>query len=458
MTVPSTLGGHPPLRTRVAAATSSLHVRNYRLYFFGQSVSVAGTFMQTLALSFLALELTGSGTALGIVAGVRLLPFVLLGPLGGVIADRYDKRKLLYLTQSASAAGALAFAALAALNLMTFPLLIVLSLALGCLTVFDNPARQSLIADLVPRETLANAVVLNSVSLNVARVLGSVIGGAVVALVGIPLCFVINAASFVAVIVSLARMRTDELLVPARAPRARGQVREGLRYAAHTPELLFPLLMLTVTGILAYEFPITLPLLATGAFGGNAATYGVMAAVMAGGAIVGGLVAAARTTPRHSRSLAITAIGWGAAILGTGLAPTLPLALVALAFVGYGSITFNSTAKTTLQLAARPEMRGRVMALWALAWGGSTVVGGPLVGFIAQELGSRWGLIAGGAPTIVLGLILYPLLRRRDAQTGAHTQAHTQAVAHPDARPDTQPDAQPGAQPQPGHPSPGAQA
>jgi MFS family permease len=395
--------------------SAALRVRNYRLYFFGQSVSVAGSFMQTLALSFLALQLTGSGVALGLVAAARLLPFLLLGPIGGVVADRYDKRRLLYVTQSSSAVGALLLAILVALNVMTYPTLVVISLVLGCLTVLDNPARQALIADLVPRETLANAVILNSVSLNAARVLGSVIGGALVAWVGIPLCLGINAVTFVAVIVSLARMRSAEMIPAVRASRARGQVREGLRYAAHTPELLFPLVMLTVTGILAYEFPISLPLLAVGAFHGTAATYGIMAAVMAAGAIIGGLVSASHTAPRQSTSLAITAIGWGVAILATGIAPTLPVALVALAFVGYGSITFNATAKTILQLAARPEMRGRIMALWALAWGGSTVIGGPLVGWVAAQFGSRWGLIIGGAPTILLGLILLPVLRHRDS-------------------------------------------
>lgn len=370
--------------------------------------------MQTLALSFLTLQLTRSGAALGIVAGVRVLPFVLLGPMGGVIADRYNKRRLLYVTQSASAAGAIVFGVLAALGAVSYPILIILSLVLGCLTVLDNPARQSLIADLVPRETLANAVVLNSVSLNVARVLGSVIGGALVATVGIPVCFLVNAASFIAVLISLARMHAEDMLPAVQAPRTRGQVREGLRYALRTPGLRLPLLMLTITGIFAYEFPTTLPLLATGAFHGTAATYGVMAGVMAGGAVVGGLYAASRTNRGHATSLAITAIGWGIAILVTGIAPNLPIALVALAFVGYGTITFNSTAKTTLQLASRPEMRGRVMALWALAWGGSTVIGAPLVGWIAEDFGSRWGLIAGGAPTLVLGLILSPHVRHRD--------------------------------------------
>ncbi|CAN5126891.1 MFS transporter [soil metagenome] len=401
------------MRERVVAAGSSLRVRNYRLYFVGQSVSVAGSFMQTLAIAFLTLQLTGSGADLGIAAAARLLPFLLLGPIGGLIADRYDKRRLLLLTQTSSVVGSLSFAVLALTGAITYPLVLILSLVLGCLTVVDNPARQSLIADLVGRETLANAVILNSISLNVARVLGSVVGGTLVAVIGTPACFFINAASFGAVILSLAMMRTAEMSVPARAERARGQIREGFRYAIHTPELAAPLLMLTVTGILAYEFPTTLPLLATGAFRGTAVTYGLMAAVMAAGAIVGGLIAASRISRPHPRTLAITCIGWGAGILLVGLAPNLLTACIALLFVGYGSITFNSTAKTTLQLASRPEFRGRVMALWAIAWGGGSVIGAPVVGWVAEVFGSRWGLIIGGAPTIALGIIMLPYLSRR---------------------------------------------
>lgn len=413
-------------RSRLAAAGASLHVRNYRLYFVGQSISVAGGFMQTLAVAFLTLELTGSGSDLGITAAVRLVPFVLLGPIGGVVADRVDKRRLLLFTQSASALGSVAFAVVTAAGAMTYPLLLALNLALGCCTVLDNPARQALIPELVDRSALANAVVLNSVSLNVARVLGSVVGGTLVAVVGAPVCFLLNAASFVAVIAGLARMRSSEMIRTPPAPRARGQVREGFRYAFRTPELAVPLLMLTVTGILAYEFPVTLPLLAVGAFHGDAATYGLMAAVMAGGAILGGLVAAGRRSARSRRALALVCIGWGAAILAAGLAPDVLTACIALAFVGYGSITFNSTAKTTLQLASRPELRGRVMSLWALAWGGSSVVGAPLVGWLAETFGSRWGLIAGGAPTIALGLVMLPLLSRDGG--GAGSAPHSSAT------------------------------
>jgi MFS family permease len=413
-----------PSRRSIAPA---LGVRNYRLYLWGQTISVAGTWMQSLALAFLVLHLSGSGTDLGVVAAVRLLPFVALGPMGGVIADRANKRRLLYVTQSASALVAVAFAVLCATGTATIVLVMVLSFAAGCLTVFDNPARQSLIGDLVGREQLANAVTLASVSVNLARVIGAAIGGTLVADIGLTSAFVVNAVSFAAVLISLALMRPAEMHTAPRVARARGQVRAGLSYARRTPALFLPLVMLTITGTLAYEFPVTLPLVARGAFGGGAGTYGVMAGVMAVGAVAGGLVAATRGGVRRASGLALAAIGWGVAILAAALAPSLPLEFAALFFVGYGSITFNSYAKTTLQLAAAPEMRGRVMALWALAWGGTTVIGGPLVGWIAGEFGSRWSLLVGAVPTIVLGLLMLPALRRIDQTTVA---TRTSAATH----------------------------
>lgn len=412
---------------------SSLSVRNYRLYFWGYAVSVAGTWMQSLALAFLVLQLTGSGSDLGLATAARFLPFVVLGPFGGLIADRYDKRKLLYLTQSASAFVAVLFALLTALDVINVALVIVLSLALGMLTVFDNPARQSLIGELVPREQLANAVTLNSVSVNLARVFGSAAGGALVAAVGVTTCFALNALSFAAVIVSLALMRTAEVNAAQRPPRSKGQIRDGLRYTRRTPALLLPLLMLTVTGMMAYEFPVTLPLVARGAFHGGAGTYGAMATVMAVGAVVGGLVIAGHGN-RRAASLSWAGIGWGVAILAAAVAPNLAWELVALPFVGYGAITFNSLSKTAMQLAADPSMRGRVMALWAMAWGGTTVIGGPLVGWIAEQFGSRWSLVAGGVPTLALGLMMWPALRRIDVGAAARAEAKADPGTEPTAQ------------------------
>ncbi|WP_415853735.1 MFS transporter [Sinomonas sp. G460-2] len=401
------------VRGSIAATGSSLRVRNFRLYAVGQSVSVAGNFMQTLAIAFLTLDLTGSGSALGLAVGVRLLPYLVAGPISGVIADRHDKRRMLLFTQSACAACSALFGVLALTGLMTYPLLLGLSFILGCLTVFDNPARQSLISELVDDSDLSNAIVLSSVLINLARVLGSGAAGALVAVIGIPACFFCNAASFGSVILSLVMMRPSEMFPSERVPRAAGQVREGLRYALTTRDLAITLLMIVVTGTVAWEFPTTLPLLAIGAFGGDAATYSALVTAMSVGSIVGGVVAAGRRAASSLVVLSLTTVAWGATMIFAALAPTLVLALVALALVGFASIAFNSGAKATLQLTSRRDMRGRVMALWAMCWGGSAVIGAPLVGWIAQELGSRWGLLAGGIPTVVLGLVLLPILRRR---------------------------------------------
>ncbi|MCA1222820.1 MFS transporter [Streptomyces sp. 8L] len=402
---------------------SSLSVRNYRLYFWGYSVSVVGTWMQTLALALLVLRLSGSGSDLGLATGARFLPLVMLGPAAGLVADRYDKRRLLYVTQSSSAGIAVLFAVLTGLGAINVPTVIALSLALGMLTVFDNPARQSLIPELVPRERLTNAVTLNSVSVNMARVLGSAVGGALVAAVGLTACFALNAVSFLAVIASLAMMRKAEMTAVDRPPRQKGQIREGLRYVRGTPALLLPLVMLTVTGMLAYEFPVTLPLVARGALHGGAGTYGAMAAMMALGAVVGGLSLAGRSDGQRSGTLAVASVGWGVAILAAAVAPSLGWELAVLPFVGYGAIAFNSLSKTAMQLASVPSMRGRVMALWSMAWGGTTVLGGPLVGWVGQEFGSRWSLVAGGAPSVLLGLLMLPALRRSDRAPRAGNDA-----------------------------------
>ena len=392
---------------------SSLRQRNYRLFFFGQLVSVAGTWMQTVAQSFVVLDLTHSGTQLGLTTAVRFLPMFLFGPLGGVFADRMDKRRVLYLTQTLAGLLAAAFAVLVGTGSIRPWTVYLLALALGFVNVFDNPARQAFISEMVTAEDLPNAVTLNSVAMNMARVFGAALGGVIAAALGLALCFGINALSFGAVLISLAAMRGSELFPAARLPRRKRQVREGLRYVRSTPELLIPLVMIAVIGTLAWEFQVSLPLMANKVFGGGAAAYGVMASVMGVGAVVGGLISAARPRPR-ARALCLAAIGWGIAILAAAAAPSLPLELAALVFVGYGSITFNSLAKTTLQLAAEPIMRGRVMALWALAWLGSTPIGGPIVGWVGQDVGARWSLVIGGLPTLLCGILALPALGRID--------------------------------------------
>jgi MFS family permease len=381
---------------------SSLHQRNYRLFFFGQLISVAGTWMQTVAQSFLVLDLTHSGTQLGLTTAARFLPIFLFGPAGGLIADRVDKQRVLYITQSLAGLLAAVFSILIATHSIHLWTVYLLAVALGFVNVFDNPARQSFISEMVSVQDLPNAVTLNSVSVNMARVFGAAAGGLIAAAIGLSLCFAGNALSFVAVLVSLAAMRKSELFPSRRVARERRQIRQGLSYVRSTPELLIPLIMIAVIGTLAWEFQVSLPLLASKTFHAGAATYGVMAAFMGAGAVVGGLISAARPRPG---------------------APTLPLELATLLFVGYGSITFNSYAKTTLQLVAKPTMRGRVMALWGLAWLGSTPIGGPIVGWAGQVAGARWALVIGGLPTLVCGLVALPALTRIDRRRPADDQA-----------------------------------
>jgi MFS family permease len=399
---------------------SSLRQRNYRLFFFGQLVSIAGTWMQTVAQSFVVLDLTHSGTQLGLTTAARFLPMFVFGPLGGVFADRMDRRRVLYVTQALSGLLAGVFAVTVGTHSIRLWIVYLLALALGFVNVIDNPARQSFISEMVSTRDLPNAVTLNSVAANMARVFGAALGGVIAAAIGLALCFTVNALSFGAVLVSLAAMRSSELFPAERVSRQKKQVRQGLRYVRNTPELLIPLLMIAVVGTLAWEFQVSLPLMASTVFHGGAGSYGVMASVMGGGAVIGGLISAARARPR-ARALCLAAIGWGIAILAAAVAPSFALELAALVFVGYGSITFNSLAKTTLQLAAKPEMRGRVMALWALAWMGSTPIGGPIVGWTGQAIGARWALVIGGVATLACGVLVLPALTRIDRRPAPDT-------------------------------------
>jgi MFS family permease len=397
---------------------SSLRQRNYRLYFFGQLVSVAGTWMQTVAQSFLVLDLTHSGSQLGLTTAARFLPMFLFGPAGGLFADRMDKRRVLLVTQTLSGLLAAAFAILLATHDMRLWVIYLLAIALGFVNVFDNPARQSFISEMVTGRDLANAVTLNSVAMNMARVFGAAAGGVIAAALGLTLCFTCNALSFGAVLLSLVAMRKSELFPAKRIARQKRQIRQGLSYVRSTPELLIPLIMIAVIGTLAWEFQVSLPLMASKVFHGGPSAYGLMASVMGVGAVAGGLISAARPRPR-TRALCLAAIGWGIAILAAAAAPNMPVELATMVFVGYGSITFNSFAKTTLQLAAKPEMRGRVMALWGLAWLGSTPIGGPIVGWVGQAAGARWSLVIGGLPTVIIGIVALPALTRIDHRRAA---------------------------------------
>ncbi len=380
----------------------SLRVRNFRLYMTGQCVSIAGSWMQNVAVGWLVLDLTGSGSTLGLVIAARFLPVLLFGPWGGLVADRSDKRRLLRVTAAAQAIIAGALGLLAAAHLIQVWSLAAFVLAAGVVDVFDNPARQAFVNNLVGADRLPNAIALNSVVVNAARIVGPAVAGILIATVGVGSCFLANAVSYGAVIVSLQLIRVGELVPSAVEIRAAGQIRAGLRYVWHTPDLLVPLILVAVSGAFAWEFQVTLPLLTTQTFGGDASTYGAALAAMAVGSIVGGFLAARRRSVRTS-TVAASAVLWGAIIVAAAAAPTLPLAFVLLACVGSGTVTFNSVSKTHLQTVSAEQMRGRVMSLWAIGWQGSTVIGAPVVGLIGQQWGARYALGFGGVATLLAG-------------------------------------------------------
>jgi predicted MFS family arabinose efflux permease len=255
---------------------------------------------------------------------------------------------------------------------------------------------------------LTNAIALNSVVMNSAKMIGPALGGAVIAVVGVTPCFFVDALSFVAVIVSLVLMRADEIYAAERETRAKGQIRAGLRYIVRTPVLCYPLLMVVVTGVLTWEFPVTLPLITTTTFHGGASAYGAAMAFMGIGAVCGGLVATRRRQLTVG-SLAGSAVLWGAVIIAASAAPALPTEFAVLLFVGSGSITFNSSAKTLLQMEAAPQMRGRVMSLWSVAWQGGTVVGGPVVGAVGEVFGPRYSLLLSGLAALGIGAFVLAL-------------------------------------------------
>ncbi len=396
---------------------SSLANPNYRLYFSGQAVSMIGTWMQRVAQSWLVLELTGSGTALGVVVAMQTLPVLLLGPYGGVVADRIDKRKLMIGLQSMMGILALALGLLTVTGVINIWMVYGLALLLGLNTCFENPARQSFILELVGAEHIRNAVSLNSVLVNVARAVGPAVAGLVIAAGGLGICFLVNAVSFIPVVASLMRLDVSALQPSEPAIRAKGQLREGLSYVWRTPELRAPLLMMALVGCLAYEFTVVLPIVAKQTFNGGAQTYGFMTAAMGIGAVVGGLFVAARGST-GLRSLITSAGVFGIAILAAALAPSLWVEMIALAFVGAASIGFMARGNSTLQLEAAPKMRGRVMALWAVAFLGSTPIGGPIAGAITEQFGGRAGLILGAASCFV-AVGLGELIIRR----GAHARS-----------------------------------
>jgi MFS family permease len=389
---------------------SSLSNPNYRKYFFGQTTSLIGTWMQTTAQSWLVFTLTHSATDIGFVVALQTLPVLLFGPYGGVIADRVNKRRLMIGLQTLMGLQAATLAILSILHIVTYLDVCLLAVVLGFNNSFENPSRQAFVLEMVGADHLRNAVSLNATMNNVARAVGPAIAGLLIAAVGEGWCFALNAVSFIAVVASLMAMDRTTLNPSTPMVRAKGQLREGFRYVARTPKLMFPLIMMGLVGMLAYEFQVTLPVVAGTVFHGSSAIYGVLLAAMGAGAVIGGLWTAARGKT-GIRSLSRAALVFGVCMMFAVLAPALAIELIAMAFVGFASVSFLSMANSTLQLSTDPQMRGRVMALWAVAFMGSTPIGGPLIGWITSTAGARVGLGVGAGSCFVAGIIGWLAIR-----------------------------------------------
>ncbi|MPQ96428.1 MFS transporter [Modestobacter sp. I12A-02628] len=416
-------------RVLVHQTFAALDNPNYRRYTAGQCVSLIGTWMQTVAQSWLVLQLSGSATAVGLVVALQTLPVLVLGPYGGVVADRVDKRRLMIALQATMGVLALVLAVLTLSGAVTLWQVYLLAFLLGANNTFENPARQAFILEMVGPEHLRNAVSLNSVIVNVARAVGPAVAGIVIAAGGTGICFGVNAVSFAAVVLSLALLDTSTLTPSVPAARAKGQLREGFAYVRRTREIAVPLLMMALVGCLAYEFQVTLPVFAEDTFGGGSQAYGYMTGAMGVGAVVGGLVVAARGRT-GIRTLVALAAAFGVVMAAAALAPTLELALLAMAAVGAVSVGFLSTGNSTLQLSADPQMRGRVMALWAVAFLGSTPIGGPLAGWVSDAFGGRAGLLLGAVACLVAAALGALAVRRPGgAAEGAGAAADTRAAA-----------------------------
>jgi len=393
----------------------ALKVFNYRLWVTGALVSNIGTWMQRVAQDWLVLTIltNNSGTAAGITTGLQFLPIVFLGPFAGLLGDRVNKRKLLLCTQMAMGLCALLLGLLVVTHTVELWHVYVIAFLLGVASAFDAPSRQAFVSEVVSKEDVPNAVALNSASFNLARLAGPGIAGVVIALFGTGPAFLINAASFVAVIFSLWRMRVSELQPVARVPRGKGQIREGFAYIRHRPDLMMIMVLVFMVGTFGMNFQITNALMATTVFHLGPGEYGLLGSVMAIGTLAAALMAARR---KNMRMLYIVggALAFGGTVAIAAFMPSFALYAVALVPVGLAALTLMNACNTTVQLNTDAAMRGRVLAVYMVVLQGGTPIGAPLVGWIATEFGARWSLGIGAVVAIASALVALVMMNRRN--------------------------------------------
>ncbi|MFF4902461.1 MFS transporter [Streptomyces sp. NPDC001068] len=418
---------HPPVKHALA-------VRNFRRYLLAQLVSNIGTWMQRAAQDLLVLHTTGdSGAAVGTVTALQFLPQTLLGLSGGVLADRYPKRRTLLLTQTAMAAQSLLLGLLTMTGAVNLPSLYALALALGTATAVDGPARNAFVCELVSRERMAGAVSLNAAQFNVARAIGPALAGLTIASLGTGPVFLLNAVSYLAVLHGLLTIRTDAPDAPdalARARPGRTRAREALRHIATTPELLLPISLVALVGTFGLNFQVTVSLVAITVFHTGAAGFGYLSAAYALGSLFGAICWAGHGKPPTGRRLISATIGFGALEVAQGLMPGYVSFLLLLFVTGCAAVTVTTTANTLVQLRADPSLRGRVLSVYFLVLLGGTPVGAPLVGLVSDALGARFTLILGGVVSLITALALSGLFASR-ARRGTRVTEPTPVTSSP---------------------------
>ncbi len=384
----------------------SFKIYNFRVFIIGQGISMIGTWMQTIGLAWLVLQISHSGTTLGFVVALQFLPILFFGMYGGLVADRFNKRKILFITQFSFSILALILGSLVLEKLITINLIYLFAILFGLVNTIDNPTRQSFVIEMVGRDKVRNAVTLNSTMVNSARVIGPSIAGILIATLGIGACFIANGLSYFMVLLALYLMRSNELYPAEIKQKTTKQIRIALKYVLSQPKLKTTLIIMFIIGTFAYEFPVIYPLVAIKTFHGNAGTYAAMMTSAGLGAIVGSIYTASRKSTEIKQLLTACFL-FGLSIIIASLMPTIITLLVSLFIVGGLSIVFIALGNSLLQIEAAPQMRGRVMSLWTIAFLGTTPIGGPIIGYIADHFSPRLGLATGGISAIIAAYVGY---------------------------------------------------
>ncbi len=396
----------------------SLDTRNFRLFFLGQLTSQIGTWMQSISIILVVNQLTHNGFALGVATAAQYLPVLILGAWGGVISDRVDRHRFMIATQCAFLVVALGFTGLAFTHHLTLPFIYALSITYGVITALDNPSRRALVVELVDERDVPNAVSLNSALMTGSRVVGPAAAGAIFATIGVAWAFAINAASFVAILAGLLAMDRTLLRRPPVVAKQKGQMVEGLRHVRDNVDLRLSFILLTVIGTLAFEYQVSLPLLAERSLHGGPGTFTLLYSLMGVGSVVGALAVARRTEVRTT-FLAQAAVWLGIASLGLTFAPNVWSAAVIIVPMGFAMVMMMTGSNTVIQLMADPRMRGRVLSFTAIVFIGSTPIGGPIVGAIADRFGARSGVGIGAVASLLVGLWVLRELRKLERRSAA---------------------------------------